>query len=113
VRDTVIEVGGVAEGAFALAANGARDEVGNASMTVDCRGSGSWGCAAVYTCDGGTPTVRDSELRVIAGADPSAAGMLRCAGTISGSRLAGPAAYDDWKLVDCTDADSRPIPNRP
>jgi hypothetical protein len=113
VQDTIIDVDGLAEGSYALEAGGARNEIRNVRMTVNCPSSGTWGCAAVSTCDGGTATIHDSDLHVIPNARAAGASLLKCEGTASSSRLTGPAAYDAWKLVECTDGQSRPIPNRP
>lgn len=113
VRDSVIEVGGLAEGAAAFSAQGARDEASGTRMTVTCPAGGAWGCAAVFACSGSTVTIRDSDLEVLAGARTDGVRLLRCGGTVSSSRLAGPAVYDDWRLIDCRDGESRPIPNLP
>ena len=112
VLDSAVEVSGRAEGSFAFSNQRGRAELRNTTMTVTCPPSGSWGCAAVYGCEGPV-AIHGGELRVFPGAQASDAGLLRCRGTATGVRLAGPAAYDDWVLVDCTDGESRPIPNRP
>jgi hypothetical protein len=113
VLDTVIEVGGLAEGAYAFSAQGVRDDIRATRMVVNCPATGSWGCAAVYACGGSTVNIRDSDLQVVPGLRTDGVRLLRCKGTVISTRLAGPPVYEDWKVVDCRDGESRPIPNSP
>jgi hypothetical protein len=112
VLDSVIEVRGRAEGAFGFSAQGGRAELRNTTLAVTCPEDNSWGCAAVYGCEGPV-SIHASDVRVVAGARTHQARLLACTGTISGSRLTGPEIYDSWKLIGCTDGDFRPILDRP
>lgn len=113
VRDSVIEVGGLAEGAFAYSAEGARDEAVGTRMIVTCPPTGGWGCAAIYACAGSQVGIRESDLQVIPGTRADGVSLLRGRGAITASRLAGPAGFEDWQIAECRDADSRPIPPKP